>query len=320
MNIVHVVKEINLRSQNQKHVSPAQFALAVADLPPQRWAETLRRLDVVQRYRSGTPSIDRALACAAELGLRQRGFYNLVRAFDTFGRTTPPVRRWGKFKGVGTNVEHIMDEEIARDPAATIRDIFERVRKRCNERGLPIPSIGTVDQRRDEAPEQPQIAARLRRACEYVLDGAPLELAIGTGKTTKPAWLYAVIDATEGSILGYQLTGRNAANTSELLAAIPDQHNARILLPTAGAPVISSRREHALMERSIAVDRHAGIDVDRGAGLRAVLGRHLGLVRIATYDINEDAHPLKPVPIAHARAAIDLLLVRSGRLAVKQQS
>lgn len=304
---------MRVRRTAEEKVTEDAFAEAVFDLPPQRWGETLRRLNAVRRYRAGKPSTERALEGAAELGLGLRAFYNLVRAFDIHGRPAAPIGSWGRPKGKGVQVEAIMDEEIRRDLRATLQDIFDRVAARCASEHLTVPSIGTVAFRRNDAPAHPDVQSRIRRDCDFVLDGAPLDFSIDTGRSIKRAWLFALIEAQGGWIVDYALeAGRPAPNL--LLASLPPSPDPVVLLPTVGAPAITNRKALELAAQGVLLDKVGGVDVDRGAAIRAVLGRHLGRVKIGTLLIDGEAGRSPPIPTVFAKAIVDLLLERSGRI------
>jgi len=299
----------------------------LADQPSHRWAESLRRVAVVDEYLSlSTPTTADADRCAAVLDLSQRTFFRLTRATrELRAGATPSTRKRGKRVWVDPATDHVIAQTIEDlGPGATIEEVLAESRKRCASDGLPLPSRTAVRTRSGRGLANPDLRRRLASDAELIIDASPLELVITSRSgQASAAILIALIDMETGDILGHDV-GADEVTIADIagtfLSALEVGPDAiTVASATMRLIVTEHLRDHAMEIQDICKRASIELDVDNLPRLRAgeallpTIGHNLGRVPIAPR-LRRHAYSTKDaVPAEDAKNVITELLSRRAQ-------
>lgn len=153
--------------------------LMLAELPPVKWKEALRRLEVLKAYEAiPNPTSEDAEAHATKLGISVRRFYGLVKAsrmLNERGHARP--FRQGQHAHIPAEVNRII-EETRRELGSEVphRAVELEVARRCRVLGFDPPRAATV--RRRIVGAGADLRIRLARRFDLVLDISPMGLDV----------------------------------------------------------------------------------------------------------------------------------------------
>ncbi|WP_426266024.1 hypothetical protein [Sphingomonas sp. LHG3443-2] len=304
----------------------------LAALPPHLWAESLRRMEVVNRYldleKPTTADADRS---AAELQLVQRSFFRLAAAVrDLRAGGEPKVSRQGQQSPLPSTTRAVLAATIADlGPGARDSEIFAESHRRCKEQGLLAPSWNAVRTRTGKPVLSPDLRGRLRKDADFVLDACPLDLTVsGTNSEAALAVLTALIHMESASVLGFHLCAgqvSDAAVAASFLDALDDPANGgatqsrhlRLIMSAALRPCLPAVERLAAAAR-VQVDKDGSEGLRPGVALTSAVGRKIGRIPFAPLG-RAAARPELSVPLHHARAVIGELLARRSRVPAAEQ-
>jgi len=285
----------------------------LADLPPELWARTIRRMRAVASHEAASDPTDVADA-AKRLGMTSRSFYRLIAAHRAFvgGRPPRPSRR-GFHSGVPTEV----DQEIHNayrllGPEAPLASVLRVATARCREKGLGEPSMTAVRCRRPKA-RRVDLKLRLRRRADLVLDCVGLGLCvIDDDGRVHSAMLSCVFHAGDGN-MAHHLVSAGIPNhdaVADMLGSLPiTVPGSASLVATGGiAPSVEPVPTPAAA-REIVFDPLGSMGLQPGSAIMAVLGRRIGRVTVLPKKaIGSSAG--EPVQIGIAAAVLGVTLER----------
>lgn len=178
----------------------------LSNLPPQQWAETRRRFEVVERFkRISDPTLANADAAAAELGLSQASFYRAVSSFKPSSIHADRRPKQNSGPALHPRSEAILQAAISKaPPSARASDIHWEAKRRCEAEGVPPPSQAKVFNRLRRRPPLDDLSTRLRRSFDLVLDAAPFDLATLQNAAATPIGVVAVL-SSDGLVSAYRL-------------------------------------------------------------------------------------------------------------------
>ncbi|UYY58005.1 hypothetical protein [Sphingomonas sp. S2-65] len=280
----------------------------LAELPPAKWSEALRRLDVLKSFDALPDPTGKDVAEHAEqLGLTVRSFYRLIEAHEILKITGRARRsRRGKRRWLSSQLEKVILETM-RDlgPEAPQRTVHLEVVRRCRAAGLEPPSENTIRTRTTGTDVDLRI--RLGRRFDIVLDVCPLSLdVLDEAGEAAIATLAGVQDAITGRLLIHSLSA--GAPKPEALARMVAEAAAEAFAQRA--LIVTGDRAQALLPYSDVLSK-AGVRLDAGAshGVRAgsalmsILGLRIAKVPFAPRQ-SRAASPSQAVELAVAQRAI----------------
>lgn len=141
-----------------KALAPSQVDMGA--IPPDRTAETLRRIGVIHRHlQIADPSIADRSAAAAEFGVLPVRFARIVRAWmlhrdpRVIPGATAPRRKWRKDTSRRERLQGLLDEVLASlGSGATVAAAIPIMEARCAAEGLAMPSPSTLYEWRKGTP------------------------------------------------------------------------------------------------------------------------------------------------------------------------
>lgn len=301
-------------SKLEERATPRTVGQLLADLPPKGWPDVVRKFAVLQTYASlEKPTLGDARAAAARLGLRERGFYHLVRVYEASGSPKDIRGKRGAPRQGDPRVDDIIVQVAAElGPAATGVAILKEVTSRCAREGLIPPSASMLLTRLDDPPKKPDVRRALGISVDLVLDVAPVPIPLLTEKGPTPsAHLGAFVDTGDGRIVAWLLTASQFADddVSMLVDALPRPTEPFALRTSVGLPPLSIERRVDLLGRGIAVFDD-GPPIRVGAALRAACGRYLGRIRILEAAPPPGRSTGDGVSLEIAREVVGLLIAR----------
>lgn len=303
-----------------------EITMQLAELPPRLWAESLRRLEVVDRYLAlDKPTTADADRSAAELDLVQRSFFRLAAAVrELRAGGAPKVSLQGRQSKLRHDTRSVLDTTIADlGPGARDSEIFAECHRRCKEQGITPPSWNAVRTRTGKPVLNPDLRSRMRRDADFVLDACPLDLTVHVASgDPQLAVLTAIIHVDSGEVLGFYLDGQ-PANAAAVAHAFMDaidhprsgRHShapgQRLIVSTAVQPYMSVV-EHLARAAKLQVDTTASLGLTPGVALTNAVGRKIGRIPIVPR-ARAKARPDLAVPLHHAQAVVGELLARRSR-------
>lgn len=183
-----------------------QVAAYLSRLPPSKWQAALERAGIVQQYLAlERPSKQDAARFAERLGLQTRMFYGVVRAFKDAGDGLPKVEHRADTDAVDQRAIQAIEEAMAElGPGAGESAVFSLAERKCEQVGATMPSITVVRTRVGRRVANPDVASRIRRDGDLVLDASGLGVDILTpAGGIAPAALCALIHLPSGALLGH---------------------------------------------------------------------------------------------------------------------
>lgn len=183
-----------------------QVAAYLSRLPPSKWQAALERAGIVQEYLElERPSKHDAARFAERLGLQTRMFYGVVRAFKEARDGLPKLEPRADTGAVDPRAIQAIEEAIAElGPGAGESAVFALAERKCAQVGAAMPSITVVRTRVGRRVANPDVASRIRREADLVLDASGLGVDILTpAGTIAPAILCALIHLPSGALLGH---------------------------------------------------------------------------------------------------------------------
>lgn len=274
----------------------------LAMLPPTKWVRATERAELVRRYlRLDAPTTEDAARHATELGLQQRMFYNLVRIFreGRAGQLHGGSADYADSINPGTAraIEHAIAEL---GPGATESAVLTAAQDKCASSGYPPPSATAVRTRVGRRHANPDVASRINRTGDLVLDGSPLGLDVhDEAGGIAPANLCGLVHIPSGAVLGHRVvqgtpTEEDGLETlrdalSKPLGTSAHGSGALRLLITSGLLRPPQEVLDDLAGAGIEFDGAGSTHLRRGAALVATLGLRLGRVRLLPLRRSSDA-------------------------------
>lgn len=303
-----------------------EITMQLAELPPHLWAESLRRLEVVDRYLAlDKPTTADADRSAAELDLVQRSFFRLAAAVrELRAGGAPKVSLQGRQSKLRHDTRSVLDIIIADlGPGARDSEIFAECHRRCKEQGLTPPSWNAVRTRTGKPVLNPDLRSRMRRNADFVLDACPLELTVHVASgDPQLAVLTAIIHVDSGEVLGFHLDGQpmNASAVAHaFMDAIDHPRSGRHSYPSDQRLIVStavqsymSVVEHLAQAAKLQVDTTASLGLTPGTALTNSVGRKIGRIPFVPR-ARAKARPDLAIPLHHAQAVVGELLARRSR-------
>ncbi|GAA4020919.1 hypothetical protein GGQ97_001374 [Sphingomonas kaistensis] len=295
----------------------------LAELPPHLWAESLRRLEVVDRYLAlDKPTTADADRSAAELNLVQRSFFRLAAAVrELRAGGTPKVSSQGQQSKLRHDKRSVLDDTITDlGPGARDSEIFAECSRRCKEQGLTPPSWNAVRTRTGKPVLNPDLRSRMRRDADFVLDACPLDLTVHVASAEPQlAVLTAIIHVDSGEVLGFHLDGQ-PVETSAVAHAFVDaidhrrsgphsRHRGQRLIVSTALQSHMSVVESLAQAAKLRLDTTASLGLAPGTALTNAVGRKIGRIPFAPR-ARVKARPDLAVPLHHAQAVVGELLAR----------
>lgn len=297
-----------------------ELAATVVDLPPGGWPETLRRVAAIRRYRAlAKPRAADACRAAADLGIGERAFYRLVRAFEEHGRPHEITSVRGAKRATDPQVDrHIAQVSAEMGPAASHAAILREVTLRCERDGLTPPTASKLTTRLDDPPARPEPGQTLLTDADAALDVACLPLPVTLdGRTLPFVFLGAFIDVGTGIVRAHHLaaTPFGDVDLETLLASLAPRPGPVELVKTDGLGPITPPIEAMLLAAGMNLT-DAARPIAAGGALRATFGRHIGRIRILERIPGPSRSAPDGVPLEFARAAIrELVRHRNAEIA-----
>jgi len=294
--------------------APKAIGPLLADLPPKSWADTLQKTAALRRYASiAKPTLAQARAAAAELGMGERGFYRLVRAYEELGtpRDVRSVRGSPRRADPRVNT-HIRQVAAELGRGATVAALLREVSRRCARDGLDAPTLSKLVTRLDDAPAASDLRSVLGTGADLILDVAPIPIPIeAEGATAAFGYFGAVIAAAGGRVLSWRLTQAAFAeiDAQDLVDGVPPADEPRTMVLSQGLAKPSADRCDAWRRKGLLVGPDDGA-IRVGAAMRAVFGRHIGRIRILEVAPPPGRTADRGVPLAVAREVVGLLVAR----------
>lgn len=298
----------------------------LAELPPHLWAETLRRIEVVNRYLAlDKPTAADADRSAAELKLVQRSFFRLAAAVrELRAGGEPKVSLQGKQSSLAPTTRSLLEATIRElGPGARDSEIFAECRRRCMDQGLEPPSWNAVRTRTGKPVFSPDLRGRMQRDADFVLDACPLDLTVH-GASSKPqvAVLTAIIHIDSGEVLGFHLDEQRASDAAvakvfldasirKVSGRAATSRMRRLIMSTAIRPC-SSAVERLTEAAKLHLDKDESEGLRPGVALTNAVGRKLGRIPFAPRGRVVPRANLA-VPLDRAQAVVHEILGRCSR-------
>lgn len=188
-----------------------------------RWGEARRRIAILRRYMSlENPSVADADDAAAEIGVKRRMLYMLVRVMRVQSEMRAAGPRPAKTR-IAPEVDDLIREMVAAaDPAASLNSIAEGIREEARRRGLPPPQNKTVRTRLEQARAAHRAAAdRSSGTPEFAIDHSALLISATNGDRTGAVHATVVLDLGARRVVGLHL-GLDQPGPESAAAALLD--------------------------------------------------------------------------------------------------
>ena len=203
-------------------------AQLLGHLPPHVRDEMLRRVAVIRRY-VADKSRASAETGAAELGLGMVHFKKLAHVWELHGRADRlPGAEWPKRKGVATAPEQmaILKEASDAAPKETIEALVRSAARLAAERGVRMPSRGTMRERLIELRQADVPTVAFGKDCHLVVVHAALDIPVVlTGRPPTMPVAALVVHPSTRHVLGIDLTieGPDPKATAAAMAGAMDR-------------------------------------------------------------------------------------------------
>lgn len=262
-------------------------------LPSQQWARGTKRAKLIEEYlQLEAPTVDDASEYAAQLGLKMRMFYDLVRIYKEARDGAVLGQRHGRGGSINPRTANVIEQAIADlGPGGTESEIFALATQICTATGAPAPSATAVRTRVGRRHSVPDVATRINRRADLVLDGTPLSMDVyGSNEDILPANLCGLVHVRSGAILGHQLVpgtpdAMDALNAVADALSKPPGHGRSApkslkLLISSGVQRPAANVLDTLAGAGIEFDGEGSKHLRPGAAMIATLGLQLGRVRL----------------------------------------
>lgn len=299
----------------------------LAALPPNQWAQFLKRFSVVDRYlRLLSPTSDDVDRSAAELMIGPRSFFRLAAAARQFrAGISPPPSQKGFHSHLHPRTQYVIEEvRLELGPAARDTEILAECRKRCGEIDIPAPSMSAIRTRTGKRPAIVDLAGRLRREADLVLDSSTLDLVVsGHQGQIATAALTTLIHMESAQTLGFHV-GAGVPDVSDVAMTVLHALSPEMREGTAPARTLELLITGNLHKLQPVIDQFMGtgrmsVDVEQSQGLRpaaaitASLGRRIGRIPIAPRRRSKP-DPKLAVPLEYAQTVVAELFRRRSQL------
>lgn len=305
----------------------------LAELPPHLWAESLRRMEVVDRYLAlDNPTAADADRSAAELKLVQRSFFRLAAAVrELRAGGEPKVSLQGQQSSLAATTRSVLESTILElGPGARDSEIFVECRRRCEEQKLASPSWNAVRTRTGKPAFSRDLRGRMQRDADFVLDSCPLDLTVhAIASSPQLAVLTALIHVDTGEILGahvneQQVTDSAVANVfleaidhPTIGPAAATKSRRRLIVCTAIEPLMPAVETLAEAAK-LHIDKDQSLGLRPGVALTNAVGRKVGRIPFRPGG-RAVARPDLSVPLPYAHAVVGELLARRSRALAEQR-
>lgn len=221
-------------------------AQLLGHLPPHVREEVLRRVAVIKRY-VADKSRRHAEACAAELGLGIVHFKKLVHVWELHGRADRlPGAEWPKTKSVATTAGQfaILKEAADSAPTATVEAVVRVAAGIAKERGVAMPSRGTMRDRVIELRQRDAPERVFGHDCDLVVLHAALDLPTDIGGASSMPVAALVVHPPTRHVLGIGLS----TDRPDPLATAAALRDACGRLPIAASPAVAAGKLRIAMD------------------------------------------------------------------------
>lgn len=281
------------------------------DLPPERWAEAMRRLAIVRRYASmngerGSAG-PAAIEGAAGLGLSKRSFLRLVQAYRLMREGALQKSRQGRHTEVDPRVDDIVKEVMSdRVVEARKREAVDEIKRRCSADGVEVPSDSTIRRRLKRRRSNGLPMAEFVGDVDFVVDSCATDLDVVGPDGVAWAVLTLLVKVEPIKIVGHLLSAGEPADAdlTALLQLIGGdaRHEPPLRIGLTGQSATIPERIDLPKDLEL-----VGIGHKKGAVVSRLLGSRLGKLALRP-NRHAGIRPDEPVDLPDAQAIVGALM------------